>query len=498
MESVLKIFLAFLTPIFAHTDIEVFNANPVHIQWGQYAQDYEYILGIYKLKDSKEELIYTSEWLLDNYLDIEIEEEGSYLWKVYVKEMGKRCSSNEYQCFNMESGYFDLYFPQEKPSTDIEEDIPIEEIIKQEKIIGITEKEVLGTSTKEYIAKKEFLEEERKVEENIEEKEISQESNYCKYKYDIKKKIFSLVECNIDHPKISSSTYHAYNNQKIVNSKGTYRDTVTVYIDNFVCSDFDILNNKTWFRCNQVVTGTDKYQVKLNHEVYFLNEKIIPPTSYIFRNDYFEISTLLKDLPTDLIFKGYFSINHKNQWLDQELAFKKSTAFEEIKDVSNGIYSFPFSKIIYVNQWHGCTAYQCPHKGIDFASVKENIYASGTGTVVANGYDNWGGECNSGGNYLVISYDNGHHMAYMHLEKAYVQNGQSVRKGDLIALSGNSGAHNCQPLGHHLHFELRETRSQSSHIDPVPFIDINWNLVKTNKKDVFPGRLSGDNPHPKF
>jgi hypothetical protein len=27
---------------------------------------------------------------------------------------------------------------------------------------------------------------------------------------------------------------------------------------------------------------------------------------------------------------------------------------------------------------------------------------------------------------------------------------------------------------------------------------VNWNLVRTNKADLFPKRLSGDNPHPKF
>ena len=59
---------------------------------------------------------------------------------------------------------------------------------------------------------------------------------------------------------------------------------------------------------------------------------------------------------------------------------------------SSGIYNFPFSKILNVNQWHGCTAYQCPHKGIDFAAVKDNIYASDNGVVVSKGYDTYYGE----------------------------------------------------------------------------------------------------------
>jgi murein DD-endopeptidase MepM/ murein hydrolase activator NlpD len=86
----------------------------------------------------------------------------------------------------------------------------------------------------------------------------------------------------------------------------------------------------------------------------------------------------------------------------------------------------------------------------------------------------------------------------MHLENTYVKKGQRVEEGDLLALSGNTGASNCQPLGYHLHFELREKRSQSTHIDPVPFIDVNWSLVKTNKSNIYPKRLSGDNPHPSY
>jgi murein DD-endopeptidase MepM/ murein hydrolase activator NlpD len=117
---------------------------------------------------------------------------------------------------------------------------------------------------------------------------------------------------------------------------------------------------------------------------------------------------------------------------------------------------------------------------------------------VSKGYDTYYGECRSGGNYLVVKYDSGHHIAYLHLENTLVKSNQKVKKGDLIAVSGNSGAYNCQPLGYHLHFELRKGRRQSTHIDPVPFIDINWDLVKTNMSSKYPKRLSGDNPHPKF
>ncbi len=516
--KLLKVLLLFLSPIYAHTDVDVYVGNPVNIQWQEYGDEYEYMVEIYQLKDSTESLIYTSDWILENSIEVEIDEESSYLWKVHIKELDKICD-DDYQCFNVESGYFDFYFPEvpEESENSIDDDIIEEPIVvkeEEEKIEikptiepkPIQKKEVLGTTdtTEKYIPKEEFEEPEKvkevkAVEEFKKEQEIK--SNYCEYIYNVNKKEFRLIDCDIEKPKITSSTYSTYNDMNIVNSKGTYTDSVKIYIKNAVCKNFDIFNPKTWFGCDEVVTSTDEYDIKLNHEVYFFNNRVISPSSYIFKDKEFEIAGIYSTLPSDLIFKAYFSLKHRGNWLDQELALKMPTTFKKIEDggnSSNGIYSFPFSKIVYVNQWHGCTAYQCPHKGIDFAVAKEKIYASGSGTVVAKGYDTYYGECNSGGNYLLVKYDSGHHMSYMHLEKTYVKDGQRVKEGDLLALSGNTGSSNCQPLGYHLHFELREKRSQSTHIDPVPFIDVNWSLVKTNKSNIYPKRLSGDNPHPSY
>jgi murein DD-endopeptidase MepM/ murein hydrolase activator NlpD len=517
-------------PIYAHTEIAQFKSNPVVLQWQDFGQEYEYVAKVYEVEESDQNLILTSDWVSENRLEITINRDGLYFWEVYIKENKKNCDE-EYQCFKVESGYFEFYLEQPE-ETDEEADTEEEELeqkdntveeVKEQDSENETEKdeeeeksekkskekedqtEVLGAETKRYIAKKQFKQkdekeekEEKREEDRREDRKEKVERNYCKYRYNIKKKKFTLKECNIDKPMIDSSTYYKYNDQYIVNSKGKYRDQIKVYIENTTCKNFDLFNPKTWFGCDEVAMDKNEYTVNFNHEVYFYKSNIISPSNYIFQSKKFEIATVVTDLPTDLVFKGYFSINHRGQWLDQELVFKQNTSFTEKEEYSSGIYSFPFNKIIYVNQWHGCTAYQCPHKGIDFASVREKIYAGGDGKVVTRGYDTYSGECNSGGKYLVIKYENGHHMAYMHLEKIYVNNYQQVKKGDLIALSGNSGQNNCQPLGYHLHYELRETRSQSTHIDPVPYIDINWNLVKTNKSNIFPKRLTGDNPHPSF
>lgn len=486
MEQLLKILLLFLIPISAHSDIVVFNGNPVEIVWSEYGEGYEYMVEIYQYKSEEELLIYTSEWILESSVQVEIWEEGSYIWRVYIKEIGKECDE-EHQCFNIETGYFDFYFPPsipEKPPLIVEE-----EVVELDPPVG----EILGVTT-EYVAKDEFKPEE----EDKEEVEEEGESNECSYSYILSKKKYILDKCTVDLPSISESTYSKYNEQYVVSSQGTYQDTLTIHINDIVCSKFDLLHPSTWFGCEENVVNRHEYKVDLNHEVYFFNNGIIPPTNYSFSKNSFEISKVLSSLPTDLIFKGYFSLKHRGEWLDQELVFKKSTSFEEVEDSSSGIYSFPFKRLIPVNQWHGCTRYQCPHAGIDFASGKDNIYASGDGMVVSAKQSTPYSECGNSGKAIVLKLDTGQYMSYMHLDSIRVKSEDVVKRGDLLAVSGNTGTYNCQALGYHLHFELREGRWQASHIDPVPYIDIDWNLIHTNKKDIFPGRLSGDNPHPSF
>ncbi|HKM19663.1 MAG TPA: M23 family metallopeptidase [Candidatus Dojkabacteria bacterium] len=159
-------------------------------------------------------------------------------------------------------------------------------------------------------------------------------------------------------------------------------------------------------------------------------------------------------------------------------------------------FIFPFSKPVGVSQWHGYTDYQKPHTGIDFSVAREETRAVGDGLVVGKGYDTYYGKCQSGGNFLTIQQDNGMFTVYFHLDQSYVDVGKKVKKGEVIAKTGNSGSWNCQPLAYHLHFETRKKRSQSTHVDPVKYIEQDWNLIPTANYKKYPGRLSGDNPHP--
>jgi len=86
-----------------------------------------------------------------------------------------------------------------------------------------------------------------------------------------------------------------------------------------------------------------------------------------------------------------------------------------------------------------------PHRGVDFAvPIGTPVLAVGDGEVVVV---NSGG---AAGNYVAIRHGRQYMTRYMHLRKALVKPGQKIKRGDRIALSGNTG----RSTGPHLHFEV--------------------------------------------
>ncbi len=87
------------------------------------------------------------------------------------------------------------------------------------------------------------------------------------------------------------------------------------------------------------------------------------------------------------------------------------------------------------------------HKGIDIACpVGSRIYAAREGKVFFAGYK--GGY----GKLVIIKHKHGYYSYYGHLSRFKKKKGSHVKRGELIALSGNSG----RSTGPHLHFEIRK------------------------------------------
>ncbi|NJD00051.1 murein DD-endopeptidase MepM [Candidatus Erwinia dacicola] len=85
------------------------------------------------------------------------------------------------------------------------------------------------------------------------------------------------------------------------------------------------------------------------------------------------------------------------------------------------------------------------HKGVDFAvPVGTSVLAVGDGEVIVSK------RSGAAGNYVTIRHGRQYMTRYMHLKKLLVKQGQKVKRGDRIALSGNTG----RSTGPHVHYEI--------------------------------------------
>lgn len=125
-----------------------------------------------------------------------------------------------------------------------------------------------------------------------------------------------------------------------------------------------------------------------------------------------------------------------------------STPPTYIKPLVGGSFSSPFG-----SRWGRM------HKGVDWAcSVGTTIKASSGGTVASAGWVNGYGYC------ITISHPDGKKTRYAHLSKILVSAGESVKQGEKIALSGNTG----NSTGPHLHFEIFVNGVQ---VNPMKYLE---------------------------
>ncbi|MGC7559454.1 murein DD-endopeptidase MepM [Pasteurella sp. PK-2025] len=95
---------------------------------------------------------------------------------------------------------------------------------------------------------------------------------------------------------------------------------------------------------------------------------------------------------------------------------------------------------------HPITGRIAPHKGVDFAMpIGTPVIAPADGVVEKVAY-----QANGAGRYLVIRHGREYQTVYMHLSRPLVSAGQTIKRGQRIALSGNTG----RSTGPHLHYEF--------------------------------------------
>lgn len=100
------------------------------------------------------------------------------------------------------------------------------------------------------------------------------------------------------------------------------------------------------------------------------------------------------------------------------------------------------------------------HQGIDLATpVNSSVYAAKDGKVVSVGSHP------SAGNYVIIDHGNHVYTNYFHLNNQCVKVGDTVKAGQLIAKSGNTG----NSTGPHLHFGI-SNQMWNGYSDPSHYI----------------------------
>ena len=108
------------------------------------------------------------------------------------------------------------------------------------------------------------------------------------------------------------------------------------------------------------------------------------------------------------------------------------------------------------------------HDGIDLRAKYEEVYSVMDGEVTAVDSDK------RSGIYVTVRYPEGYTCSYCHLSQPMVKKGDSVKAGEVIAISGNTGT----STGAHLHFGVRDSSGKC--LDPMIMLE----FIRKTREDV--------------
>lgn len=112
------------------------------------------------------------------------------------------------------------------------------------------------------------------------------------------------------------------------------------------------------------------------------------------------------------------------------------------------------------------------HDGIDIAAPEGSaIVAVADGKVTYSGNDIKGY-----GNLTIISHSNGYFSVYAHASKNFLEQGENVHRGQVIANVGQTG----NATGPHLHFEVRHFDRS---VNPLSFLEVPSSVRYASKLD---------------
>lgn len=186
--------------------------------------------------------------------------------------------------------------------------------------------------------------------------------------------------------------------------------------------------------------------------------------------------------------KSIYAYNHSDEYVQKvntaALAFKDAATYSTpggnpSAEVKNGFTQPSYGRLSSGWGYRTIGGTKSFHPGIDVANaVGTPIYAVAEGTIKTasggcaptGGY--YGNQCGGEwGNYIKISHKAGgqpFEAVYAHLATIVVQQGQTVKAGDLIGMMGHSGS----STGSHVHFELHKgyRNKYANAVNPLLYI----------------------------
>jgi hypothetical protein len=143
-------------------------------------------------------------------------------------------------------------------------------------------------------------------------------------------------------------------------------------------------------------------------------------------------------------------------------------------------YRLPFVGLENITNGPGCGSQGVNHHGftaeaIDYDLDFEPVYATEEGDVIFAGSVSGGGQASLAGfgTHIIIQHADGSKSYYAHLSQVIVSGGH-VDKGQLIAISGDSG----KVKGAHLHFQIMDSKGAPISIRTLP--DTFWSSGDPN------------------
>ncbi len=220
-------------------------------------------------------------------------------------------------------------------------------------------------------------------------------------------------------------------------------DTLSVVVDNIVERDRNIF---------AIMFDSEPYDFdsEYNNKRVELHESLLAKSNRDM-TEMLETSLGELDSKTAALERSYTTLNEELQ-----IVGTKRNNIPSIQPVTN--HELTLLTAAYGTLMHPFYRTLQEHQGVDYAVPEgTRIFATADGVV-----KEIKGKTSTSGITVVIDHRNGYTTSYSHLQSVKVKRGQRVQRGDIIALSGNTGL----SLAPHLHYEVRH---DGTRVDPIHY-----------------------------